>query len=425
MYEYFFVLGKNPSLSASEIIYVLKKLKINFNLLNTSDEIMIISTQDALAQMISRLIQTLGGTVKIGQIIDEVKLDESETKFQQIFTSHNLLNKYFPQKKRKLHLGISLYNAGGNADYLQRLSKQLKNFCLIMKSNLQEAGKKVGFVRIKERQLSSVSVCKNQLLGQGVEIILILTDKSILAGKTLAVQEFGSFSFRDYGRPARDKRVGILPPKLARMMINLAQLDKEAVILDPFCGSGTILQEAILLEYANLIGSDISEKAVTDTKKNIDWLFKNYHDLDKSSYNIKLFQTDVRTLPAQIKQNSVDAVITEPYLGPPLFKKPNAITSEKILSEVSSLYLCAFTRFSNILKTNGKIVIIFPVFEENGIFHFANILDKIQSFGLQQESFFPKDFNSQLVTRLTKRNSLLYGNQEQFGRREILIFSKK
>lgn len=48
------------------------------------------------------------------------------------------------------------------------------------------------------------------------------------------------------------------------------------VILDPFCGSGTILTEAMLINYKNLIGADISPKAINDTKKNIEWIIRNY-----------------------------------------------------------------------------------------------------------------------------------------------------
>jgi hypothetical protein len=42
----------------------------------------------------------------------------------------------------------------------------------------------------------------------------------------MALQDFESYSKRDYGRPARDPRTGSLPPKLAQILINLAEPNK-------------------------------------------------------------------------------------------------------------------------------------------------------------------------------------------------------
>ena len=52
-------------------------------------------------------------------------------------------------------------------------------------------------------------------------------------------------------------------------MINLAlsqNIDYKN-LLDPLRGSGTILTEAAVMGYQNLYGSDISRKAITDTKE--------------------------------------------------------------------------------------------------------------------------------------------------------------
>ena len=87
------------------------------------------------------------------------------------------------------------------------------------------------------------------------------------------MQPFKDLSRLDFGRPARDDFSGMLPPKLAQIMINLAQVQNpEALIIDPFCGSGTILSEALLMGYKDLLGSDISPKAIADTYKNISWI---------------------------------------------------------------------------------------------------------------------------------------------------------
>lgn len=422
MARYFFVLGKNPTLSISEILLVLDKLKLPFSVEILSEEILVMSASQELP--IPDLIKVLGGTIKIGKIFDEIGFDESQNKFEEIFLAQHLTEKYLPNTTGKLHFGISIYDAGSDRRILVQIIHQLKSLNKIVKENLQGKGFKAGFVRVKERYLSSVSVFKNQLLSHGAEIVLILTGEKILAGKTFAVQEFESFSFRDYGRPARDKRSGIIPPKLARMMINLSQISSDGVLLDPFCGSGTILQEAIILGYKNIIGGDISQNAIEDTKKNNDWLFHNFKNLDKSRYNIKIYQSDIRVLSQIIKSDSIDSVVTEPYLGPPLFKKPEEKIAEGIFSEVGKLYTDAFEVFHKILKPAGKVVFLFPAFEIYGRMYFVQILDKIEELGFIKKEILPEGLAKNPLLKVTSRNTIIYGSQEQFVKREITCWQK-
>lgn len=89
---------------------------------------------------------------------------------------------------------------------------------------------------------------------------------------TLAVQDFEEYRFLDFGRPQRDMVSGSMPPKLAKIMLNLSGVKIDQAILDPFCGSGTMIQQALLLGFTNIVGSDASPKAVEDTKKNLNWL---------------------------------------------------------------------------------------------------------------------------------------------------------
>src|SRR5581483_12120222 len=93
----------------------------------------------------------------------------------------------------------------------------------------------------------------------GIELLLIAThDGQTIIARTTEVQDIDSYTLRDRGRPKRDARVGMMPPKLAQIIINLAvgELPEEArqsvceippdqpiptkhfagiTILDPFC----------------------------------------------------------------------------------------------------------------------------------------------------------------------------------------------
>jgi tRNA G10 N-methylase Trm11 len=66
--------------------------------------------------------------------------------------------------------------------------------------------------------------------------------------------------------------VGMLPPKLAQMMINLAisgaytPESTQPVIYDPFCGLGTVLIEAAHMGLMQSYASDISNDMVHSTR---------------------------------------------------------------------------------------------------------------------------------------------------------------
>ncbi|OGG27357.1 hypothetical protein A2960_00120 [Candidatus Gottesmanbacteria bacterium RIFCSPLOWO2_01_FULL_39_12b] len=414
MNKFFFILGRNSSLSLSEIISYLKSNSIDYTLEKVSSEVAVFLLADTFSSSVC--ITRLGGTIKIGEVIHELSLEEGENKLYQILTSENLIRHLSFVGKGKIHIGISVYNLGCEIKYLTLLGKRIKDINLNLKKILSQKGFKVGYVRVKERFLTSVSVDKNRLLSRGFEIVLLLSSKNLIIGRTLTIQEYAKFSLRDYGRPFLDKRAGIIPPKLARIMINLAGEDKNSTILDPFCGSGTILQEAIVLGYKNLIGSDISSKAISDTEKNINWLWGYFPSLNAASYNIKKIQTDVRYLTNRIQLRSIDAIITEPYLGPPLHSKPNIKQIEDILKNVSDLYLEAFKQFTKILKPDARVVIIFPVFTINKDIYFLQILEKLISFGFTVTNN---------ISETSERNSIIVGRSADYIQREVICFSFK
>lgn len=422
MFKYFFVLGRNHILSVAEILSVLKKFQIKFTIISLAEEILVIET--AVNIDCHKLNDTFGGVIKIGQILDETGFDESEEKFSSFFTADNLIGRYLSAATSKLHVGISLYDAGGDKKYLQILSRQLIGFNLQIKRTLGGKNLRVGFVRVKERNLSSVSVVKNKLLAQGVEIVLVISPDKIFMGKTLVVQDFELFGRRDVGRPYLDKRSGIIPTKLARIMVNLSGVSQDGALLDPFCGSGTIIQEAVVLGIKKVTGADISSKAVNDTEKNLDWFFRNFPHYNQSSYNIKLMQTDVSVISQKIPTNSFDAIVTEPFLSPPIFQKPDIKLISQLQIQLADLYLKAFREFHKLLKPMASVIMIFPTFTTYDRIYFLEIVPKILSLGFSQMNFFPVDLIAKYNLKPTFRSTILYGGKTEFINREIVAFKK-
>jgi len=286
--KYFFQLGANPTLSTAEITSVFSCAK-NLEIINK--DILLLEIEKEIN---AEIIKKLGGTIKIGKIL-------------KVSSRNNLLKttkEILDPKEGKFHFGFSFFGKG--QFNTKKLGMEIKKY-------LREKNISCRFVVSREKTLSSVVVEQNKLLKNGIEIVLVEDKNQILVGQTLAVQPFKELSKRDYGRPARDDQSGMLPPKLAQIMINLSRAKNNEALLDPFCGSGTVLSEAILMGCKNLIGSDISEKATEDTKQNLTWIKERY-DIRDTRYEI--YNKSTVELSKFIKLNSVDSIVTEPYLGP-------------------------------------------------------------------------------------------------------------
>ena len=175
------------------------------------------------------------------------------------------------------------------------------------KKRLKEGERSVRAVLGDAPALTSVQVDKNKLIEKGGELLLIVGQGALRIAKTVAVQAYEDFSARDFGRPAHDAKSGMLPPKLARMMVNLSGAPKDEPLLDAFCGSGTILTEAADLGYRQLVGSDISEKAVADTKTNCAWIVR---ERNFQGVNLNVFTSDVKDLPSKLPDGAVSAIVS-------------------------------------------------------------------------------------------------------------------
>lgn len=359
----FIIFGNHPSLSLAELVSCypdIKKPILGHNFA--------IFEHDWKPDSAMNL---LGGTVKLGQIIKI--LDISEASPQAVA---DLMGQ--GSEISSLDFGCTIY---ANS---QKTRTKYKNYPIQIKKALRAKGWSVRWVTGKGQEtLSPAAVAKCRLTTPpNADLCLFFAQNKIFIGQTQQVQNADAWSLRDYGRPFRNDKAGMLPPKLARIMVNLTGVKHQDTILDPFCGSGTILMEAALATKSeHLIGSDIEDKQIHDSIKNTDWLIKEKILHSKEQTRFKFFTSDVKQLARHLPAKSINCVVSEGWLGPPLHGHEDAREVRKNAEKISDLWEKALTHIKPLLKKGARLVIIIPSFRVGRETIFPPVIQKFLQLG--------------------------------------------
>ncbi|MBU3965083.1 methyltransferase domain-containing protein [Patescibacteria group bacterium] len=434
--KYLFVLGRAPTLSIAEILSVFKREGASYKILNLSEEVLAVDLAEPIKNE-QYFLDKLGGTIKIIEVFGRLS---KVSDLRSAFGADELMDKYPNIKQEiknipfpKFYWGVSIYFiCKANPHKKQKITEKVKSYLIGIKEVLRERQIRCRIVSPPPHKffLDSPAVSKNKLLAKGGEIVVAVDKEKIYYGKTLAVQNFRFYGLRDYGRPKRDMKIGMMPPKLAQIMINLSVAEKGGTILDPFCGTGVLLQEALLMGY-KVIGSDINKQTLESSRKNLEWLASELNKKSECQLDLegrlKLFQCDASNLAKFIPQNSIDAIVTEGTLGPRYDRRsPADADIERNFKDLENLYLSAFNAFKDILISGGKVVITFPVYQtRQKKYAFAPFIDKIVKTGYTIISPIEKDeVGNDSIISLSVRKTIIYDRPDQIVGREIVIFSK-
>jgi tRNA G10 N-methylase Trm11 len=316
--NHIFHLGRNPELSILEIISYLDRTKTKYKVEKITKKVLIIESTSFNAK---KAITALGGTVKISIPINKEEIEK------------NILDLY----TKKLSYGINSIESSNSNTIL--LNETIRNFC---KKNKIKSFHKY----IKERDIPP-----SKSTNLDLEFTLYKNKNYFVS----ATSNPKAYEERDENRPFFNP-LKVTSLRLAKILINLAQPKKQAVILDPFAGLGTILQEALLMGF-KIAGADIKSSAVKKCKSNLRWIKSKYKV--KSEYSIH--HSEILHLSERITE--ADCIVTEPYLGPFLRKLPGELEARRIAKELNELYSDILRESSNILKKGSKMVIIVPAFK--------------------------------------------------------------
>jgi tRNA G10 N-methylase Trm11 len=143
---------------------------------------------------------------------------------------------------------------------------------------------------------------------------------------------------------------------------------------------GTICAEAAM-RGVNVIGSDSDKETIEKAQKNMSWLLSRY----RLSSSIRLLHADATHIDEIIDKKTIDAIVTEPFLGSSRIGKDEQINRnklQKIIKGLEKLYIGSLKCWTLILKSRGIVVIAFPEYAVNtGTYGVKKVIDRCETLG--------------------------------------------
>ena len=260
--------------------------------------------------------------------------------------------------------------------------------------------------------VSPAAVAKLDLINSGFDFTIVEEGSTCHIAVTTEVQDADRWTEIDMGRPRRNAKNGMTPPKLAAILTQLVgPVDS---FLDPFCGSGTFLMTAGMSGIPRIYGSDILPRIIDDAKLNLTWSRERGHLDAKSEVHVTVADA---TRPLPLDEGSIDAIVTEGYLGTPLHGDEETHELEREAQHVQQLWIDCLPNLVRVLKTNGVVIATLPQYTtKHGKARVEVSEEVLAKHGLKPESF-------KLIDGSMKQD-LLYARDSQFVARRIVKWSK-
>lgn len=366
------VLGRIPDLSLKEIELSLARSGAVIDQLTVTSGVALVKASPAPTQ---RWFQTLGGATKFGIVLDRIQPDSG--------SFVDCIQRTLGVRKS---VGISGIGIGGQE--IRELGQMLK---------LAELARR--FVTPESGTVLSGAQSKQFRSGKDAELLVLSGGGQWTVILIQAVQNIDDLTLRDRGAPFQHSLRGMLPTKLARVMVNIGlgmvPGVKSPMLLDPFCGTGRVLMEGMLLG-AQVWGSDIDPVAIEATQGNLDWLARRY-ELVAQPLTQRLIASDIAALGTYLKPGSIDVIVTEPDLGPPQTRALGAHEAERVFTALKPTYEHLLETAAALLTPAGAMVVVFPVIGGESLQ--TRMVDSIERFGYHALDSFRVAREDQFVTR--------------------------
>ena len=321
MTKYLFLLGRHSELSKLECFSLLESLSLKYLIKQESREFLVLEMDNFNAEL---FIQRSGAVIKIAK-----KIDVKDYTYQGTSNSVNY--------------GISILGNPGH-DFIKKIASEFKQ-------KYKDEKVKASLKMPKHQDFFTPSEVSSKRL----EDFLILNKELF---QTIATSDPESYKYRDEKRPEKNFKMQT-SIRLAKILINISQARKN--ILDPFCGYGTILQEALLCNIP-VYGFEFDEKIYNSCIKNLEWISKKYTLITP----FKIYNLPNSKIKSTFKENFIETVVTEPEMGPYFKRRPDRSEALKIIPWLEKQYTILFRSLKYTLGRNAQVVIILPEINYKG-----------------------------------------------------------
>ncbi len=363
-------------------------------------------------------IQKVGGIIKAGNVLFHLRHATWDIVHKKIIHHYSTSWRTLQHKQT---IGISIYDWNISPRESAKVLTELKH-------TLKRTGVSLRIVPATEPALNTASSHHNKLgLAPNKTELLIIrgTDGSVVIAESTGAQNITALAARDQGRPKRDAFVGMLPPKLALTMVNLAaggitgngveNEDARAfvgnheampTILDPFCGTGVLLQEAALRGY-NIYGTDLSEKMVDYSIANLQWAKQKY----RLSTAVTIHLGDAIETHWQ---QPINAVASETYLGQPFSAPPSPAKLTQVRGNCNEIIKKFLLNLAPQIASGTPLCLAVPAWRDTqGRFTHLPLIARLEELGYQARPL-----------QHVRHNDLIYYREDQVVARQLLVLVK-
>jgi 16S rRNA G966 N2-methylase RsmD len=302
-----------------------------------------------LQGVVSQVIKERLSDVKIHRLLDGAVLFETETSydklnffcFNNIFAVIHVLEKDLTRRRgdaegAEVFLGDyirAVIESHDKSDVIANNSKNIRSFRVVVSEENTPVSIDAALRAQAEKYIARLS-------GLKVNRSLPDTEFWFLYRSEPDGKDFSVFMKRLTLRASWEKTLhkGELPPPLAWTLCRIAALAHGDTVLDPFCGYGSVPQEALKhFHITKFIACDNDKEAASYTVKK----FKRRGKEDFMFYNQDFF-----SLADIVGEKSVDAIVTDPPWG--------HFTEIK----EADFYGRMFELFDKLLKDGGRVVLL-------------------------------------------------------------------
>ncbi len=443
---YVFILGKNWLLSIAELIVRLDDRGVFEEIVDHSRTAAIVRTTSTLSgEELIDIQASLGGCFKIGHVVKQYDVKIARNAFPKqgrIRKNARLAlrecnwvdNVWRRVSGKRIKFGVSSYPSIPSAPRID-----LKRFTLgmdewIKQKLVQMGAKKAVYYAYEEPDRRNASrpntalwpatIARHNLLTPpNAEILAVFTETSLYLAKSRAVYDSQLQQFRDEARPYISAGIST-SPKLCRTLLSLAGARAGDTVLDPFCGTGTLLMEAALLDM-KCVGIDINPDVVQGAISNLKWLG---HEMGQR-FDFTILLGDARDAD-RIIPFDVDAIAFEPDLGPLYDSPPTRTAAEKQIRELTELYTSTLQALEKRLKPGGRISMTIPAINSDDGQVTLNLDQLVKNTDLSVQYLLPeRAFHSEKITddrlKISPNRLRIYERKRgQIVQREVIMLAK-